>query len=154
VAEPSRVKVRRHRAHNAGDHRECRGEHCPLAGTVERDDVTGLRQAVEAEFAGDPARLAVARRHVELAGGKGPAAVSALAAIDRMVEASRAGRATPPYTGPVTINDEIEEFVDHLGDLGVATRLAELAGRQWRPVEREELPALIEELLGEIRGVR
>jgi hypothetical protein len=33
--------------------------------------VVGLRQAIEAEFAADPARLEVARRHVEQAAEKG-----------------------------------------------------------------------------------
>jgi hypothetical protein len=66
VAWLSRVGSRcaGHRLHKRGDHTECLAT-CRLAGTVERDDVAGLRQAIEAEFAGDPARLAIARRHVE-----------------------------------------------------------------------------------------
>jgi hypothetical protein len=154
VAEPSRVKVRRHRLHKRGDHTECLAT-CRLAGTVERDDVAGLRQAIEAEFAGDPARLAIPRRHVEQAAQRGQPAVAAVVALDRMVEASRAGRYTPVYNGPVTIDDEIRALADELVNLEVAQRLTELAGRQWRgPVERETLPALIDELLAEIRGVR
>jgi hypothetical protein len=116
AAEPSRVKVRRHRLHVKGDHTECRREHCPKAGTVERNDVRDLRSAVEAEFAADPVRLETGRALVELAGGRGQPAVSALVALDRMVEASRAGRATPPYTGPVTIDDEVREMVDKLAE--------------------------------------
>jgi hypothetical protein len=52
-------------------------------------DSSALLAAVEAEFAGDPSRLAVARRLVSLANGGGQAAVSALRELDRMLEAKR-----------------------------------------------------------------
>jgi hypothetical protein len=110
MVSSSRDRVRRHRLHRAGDHTACLAT-CPLAGTVERDDVSGLRQAVEAEFRDDPARLAIARR-LEQAAGRGQPAVAAVAALDRMVEASRAGRHTPAVAP--TIDDEILSLVAQL----------------------------------------
>jgi hypothetical protein len=89
MADSGQDRTARWRAHKAGDHRRCQPSRCPYAGRVERDDVRGLRDAIEREFAGDPARLAIARRHFELAAQKGPAAVSALAQLDRMIESSR-----------------------------------------------------------------
>jgi hypothetical protein len=71
LADSGQDRTRRWRAHKAGDHRRCEPSRCPYTGRVERADVVGLRQAIEAEFAADPARLEVARRHVERAAEKG-----------------------------------------------------------------------------------
>jgi predicted RNA polymerase sigma factor len=153
MADDGKTRVQRHRRHRAGDHSLCRPSHCAAAGRVETAGVHDLRAAVEAEFAADPVRLQTGRALVELAAGRGQPAVSALVALDRMVEASRAGRSAP-VGGPVTIDDEIRELIDEVVDLGVAERLTELAGRQWLGPGGRPVPALIDELLVEIRGVR
>jgi hypothetical protein len=75
--------------------------------------VAGLRRAIEAEFAGDPVRLQTARQLVELAGGKGQPAVSALVALNRMTEDKRAGRSAP-VDGPVTIDAEVVEIANRI----------------------------------------
>jgi hypothetical protein len=80
--------------------------------------VRSLHQAVEAEFAADPVRLQTGRALVELASGRGQPAVSALVALDRMVEAGRNGRATPVHTGAITVDDEIRELVEELSRCG------------------------------------
>ena len=58
--------------------------------------MVGLRQAIEAEFAADPARLEVARRHVEQAAEKGQPGVAAVVALNRMIEEKRSGRYASP----------------------------------------------------------
>jgi hypothetical protein len=148
VAEPSRVKVRRHRLHSRGDHRECL-PHCPLAGTVERDDVRELRQAIDAEFRDDPARLAIARRHVEQAAQRGQPAVAAVVALDRMIESARSGRYVP-VDGPISIDDEIIATANAIirGELaGRVDRLeAEVAELGWEAALaslRAELAAVV-----------
>jgi hypothetical protein len=153
VSEPSRVKVARHRAHKRGDHRTCLARNCERAGTVERDDVRALRQAIEAEFAGDRMRLAIARRQVELAAGSGPAAGGALRDLGQTVEARRRGELAPA-DGRTAIDAELRELLDEVVDLEVARRLTELVGRQWLGPGGRPLPALIDELMVEIRGAR
>jgi hypothetical protein len=116
------TRVARHRAHRRGDHTDC------LPGTVRSlagSCVTtwpGLRRAVEAEFADDPARLAVARRHVEQAAERGRSGVAAVAALDRMIESKRAGRSAP-VGGAVTIDDEVIAVADEIVRLELARRL-------------------------------
>jgi hypothetical protein len=89
---------------------------------VERDDVAGLRQAIEREFRDDPTRLAIARHHVEQAAKRGQPAVAAVAALDRMVEFARASRYVP-VNGPPTINDEVEAVADAIICSALAKRL-------------------------------
>jgi hypothetical protein len=113
LADSGQDRTRRWRAHNRGDHRHCAPSRCPYAGKIERADVAGLRQAVEAEFRDDPVRLEVARRHVEQAAEKGQSGVAAVVAIDKMIEARRAGRSAP-VGGPVTIDDEIIALANKL----------------------------------------
>jgi hypothetical protein len=116
VVDSAALRQRRKRRHALGDHTLCRGERCALAGQVERAEVRALRDAVEAEFAGDPVRLQTARQLVELAGGKGQPAVSALVALNRMVEDGRAGRATPT---PRAARDGLEaEIIQAFKDYG------------------------------------
>jgi hypothetical protein len=119
MAESGQDRTRRWRAHKAGDHRHCAPSRCPYAGRVERADVRELRQAIEAEFAGDPPRLEVARRHVEQAAEKGQPGVAAVVALDRMIEAKRSGRSAP-LDGPVTITDEIRDLVHRITGLELA----------------------------------
>ena len=96
MVDSAALRQRRKRAHRQGNHSLCRASHCSLAGQVERDDVTGLRDAIEAEFRDDPARLAIARSHVEQAAQRGQPGVAAVAALDKMLEAKRSGRYASP----------------------------------------------------------
>jgi len=109
--------------------------------------------AVEAEFAGDPARLEVARSLVAVAQRGGQPAAAALRELGATIEAKRRGELVPADVGAV-IDAELHLLLDEVVELEVARRLTELAGRRWLGPGDREVPALIDELLGELRGVR
>jgi hypothetical protein len=69
-----------------------------------------------------------ARRHVEQAAQRGQPAVAAVVALDRMVEASRAGRYAP-VDGPVTIDDDIRALVDHIVEVTLLRAFAAVEAR-------------------------
>jgi len=117
VVDSAALRQRRKRRHGQGDHALCRGEHCPLAGTVERDDVRDLRAAIEAELGNDPARLAIARRLVEQAAAPGQPGVAAVVALNRVLEDGRAGRSTPtPQAARDGLEAEIMQAFEDYGD--------------------------------------
>ena len=85
-------------------------------------------QAIEAEFAADPARLEVARRHVEQAAEKGEPGVAAVVALNRMIEEKRSGRyASPmPPEGPFRASDGTFALARWVTDGMLVERLDEL----------------------------
>ena len=109
--------MRRHRAHKAGNHRLCTPVRCAAAGEIRTADVRQLASAVEAEFVGDLVRLASARRLVQLAGGTGQAAVTAIKALVDLVEVRR-GR---PFKPTDVLDAEVK---------ALAQEVVELAERQ------------------------
>jgi hypothetical protein len=153
VADSTSLRSRRHYAHRRGDHTLCRPGRCPEAGTVTPEATRGLLGAVEAEFAGDPARLEVARSLVAVAQRGGQPAAAALRELGATIEAKRRGELVPADVGAV-IDAELHLLLDEVVELEVARRLTELAGRRWLGPGDREVPALIDELLGELRGVR
>jgi hypothetical protein len=77
--------MRRSRAHARGDHALCR--HGPQG---EEEEVAALLAAVAAEWDDhDPLSKAMALRLARLAGGRGPAAVSALRGLAEMTAFQR-----------------------------------------------------------------
>jgi hypothetical protein len=85
VADSAALRMRRSRAHAQGDHALCR--HGPAG---EEEEIAALLEAVAAEWGeGDPLSRAMALRLARLAGGKGPAAVSALRGLAEMAAFQR-----------------------------------------------------------------
>lgn len=85
VADSAALRMRRSRAHVRGDHSLCR--HGPQA---EDAEVAALLEAVDAEWSDDdPLSKAMALRLARLAGGKGPAAVSALRGLAELAAFQR-----------------------------------------------------------------
>jgi hypothetical protein len=84
VADSDALRTRRSRAHQAGIHELCVPGRCPHAGTTpelaaEAEGIARLREAVLLEFPeSDPLSRAMALRLVDLAAGRGPAAVNAI----------------------------------------------------------------------------
>jgi hypothetical protein len=97
MADDSATRVRRHRAHARGDHRQCRRDSCPDAGTWILDGtVQGLQRAVQAEYASaDPVSRALALHLVSLAGEGGSSAVAATRALGELVAAQPFGEVRP-----------------------------------------------------------
>jgi hypothetical protein len=92
MADSDALRMRRHRAHQAGIHELCRPESCKHAGASEPPSAATdrLLAAVRAEFGtSDPLSLNLAERLVELGNGNGPAAVQALRALAELVAAQR-----------------------------------------------------------------
>ncbi len=85
MADSAALRMRRSRAHAQGDHALCR--HGPQDETAE---ISALVEAVAAEWDGqDPLSRAMALRLARLAGGKGPAAVSALRGLAELAAFQR-----------------------------------------------------------------
>jgi hypothetical protein len=85
VADSAALRMRRSRAHAQGDHALCK--HGPQG---EDEEVAALLEAVASEWGdGDPLSLAMALRLARLAGGRGPAAVSALRGLAEMTAFQR-----------------------------------------------------------------
>jgi hypothetical protein len=97
VADSDALRMRRSRAHAAGNHDLCLIGRCkelgPSAEQRATDQATAeLAAAVVAEFPeSDPLSRALALRLVELSGGRGPAAVQALRALGELVSYQRDG---------------------------------------------------------------
>jgi hypothetical protein len=97
MADSDALRARRSRAHRQGDHHLCIVGHCKELGPSPEQRATQeatarLREAVEAEFpTDDPLSRALALRLVELSGGRGPAAVAALAKLGELVAFQRDG---------------------------------------------------------------
>jgi hypothetical protein len=96
MADSDALRMRRHRAHQAGIHELCIPGRCPDAGLeISRPgaEVTALLAAAVAEEfpSSDPTIRALALRLVELSEGRGPAAVQALRALGELVAAQRDG---------------------------------------------------------------
>jgi hypothetical protein len=116
MADSAQVRTARSRAHKAGDHRHCLASRCQLAGTIALDDVAGvapLLAILRREFADHPVELAVAERWAQQLAGTGPGPVAAGREIVELRARLRAGL-LPPYTGPITIDDEIRALVADL----------------------------------------
>jgi hypothetical protein len=85
VADSAAPRMRRSRAHQQGDHALCR--HGPLG---EDEEIAALVVAVAGEWDDhDPLSKAMAMRLARLAGGRGPAAVSALRGLAEMAAFQR-----------------------------------------------------------------
>lgn len=85
MADSAALRMRRSRAHAQGDHHLCR--HGPQG---EDEEIGALVEAVAAEWDGhDPLSRAMALRLARLAGGKGPAAVSALRGLAELAAYQR-----------------------------------------------------------------
>jgi hypothetical protein len=98
MADSDALRMRRSRAHAAGDHDLCIVGRCKALGPSSEQRATdqataSLAAAVLEEFpSSDALSRAMASRLVELSAGKGPAAVQALRALGELVAYQRDGR--------------------------------------------------------------
>lgn len=85
MADSAALRMKRSRAHRQGDHQWCK--HGPQG---EEEEVAALVAAVAAEWDDhDPLSRAMALRLARLAGGRGPAAVSALRGLAELAAFQR-----------------------------------------------------------------
>lgn len=95
MADSDALRMRRSRAHAAGDHHLCVVGRCKALGPsaeqrAAEESTAKLLAAVREEFGtSDPLSLALAERLVELSAGKGVASVQAARALAEMVAAQR-----------------------------------------------------------------
>jgi hypothetical protein len=91
MADSNALRMRRSRAHQAGIHELCLPGRCKHAGVTadqlaEAEGIARLRAAVLEEFPeSDPLSRAMALRLVDLAAGRGPAAVNAIRNLGELV---------------------------------------------------------------------
>jgi hypothetical protein len=127
MVDSAALRQRRKRAHRQGNHTLCRPDRCPLSGTIERDDMRSLRDAIETELRDDLPRLELARSLITVAARGGPAAVGALRELGQTIEAKRRGELTPAVAP--RIDDEILELADHIVEMGLLRAFAAVEAR-------------------------